>query len=228
MGQSTDQSMDAVLLDAVGGQHEAGWLSAFDAAEPGILATAAGPAVMRAARRLAGLGGVARSAGWWWPYAAVAILTERPVEVRRDNIGRLHASDGPALCYPDGFALHAWHGMPIPAELIDRLAHLTHGRVANEPDPERRHVMLEHYGYDRFLRETRAQRVATDECGVLWRLAFRDDEPLVLVEVVDGSRQSGGTRTCWLRVPPQTRTAREGVAWTFGLTDDQYHPFVQT
>lgn len=225
----SEQSTDVVLLDAVGGQHDAGWLSAFDAAEPGILATAAGPAVMRAARRLAGLGGVARSAGWWWPYAGVAILTERPVEVRRDNIGRLHAADGPALLYPDGFALHAWHGTPIPADLIDRLANLTHSRVANEPGPELRRVMLEHYGYDRFLRETRAQRVAADECGVLWRLAFRDDEPLVLVEVVDSRRQPGGAmRTCWLRVPPQTRSAREGVAWTFGLTDDQYQPFVQT
>ncbi|MFB7367826.1 DUF6745 domain-containing protein, partial [Streptomyces hydrogenans] len=28
--------------------------------------------------------------------------------------------------------------------------------------------------------------------------------------------------------PPRTRTAREGVAWTFGLAAEAYEPLVQT
>jgi hypothetical protein len=219
----------AILLDAVGGQHDAGWLAAFDAAEPAILATAAAPAIIRAAQRLAGLGGVARSAGWWWPYAKVAILTERPAAVRRDNEGRLHAADGPALHYADGFALHAWHGLPMAPDLADQLTLLTHQRIAREPDPRLRHAMLEHYGYDRLVRQARAQRVGADECGVLWRLALSDDEPLMLVEVINSTPEpDGSSRTCWLRVPPQTGTAREGVAWTFGLGAEQYHPLLET
>jgi hypothetical protein len=218
-----------VLVDAVGGQHDAGWLAMFDVAEPSTFASAAGPAVMRAAQRLAGLGGVARSAGWWWPYARVAILTERPVAVHRDNLGWLHAADGPALRYRDDFAFHAWHGAPIAPELIDRLAGVTRIRVANEPDSALRRVMLEHYGYGRYVREAGAQRLAVDECGMLWRLPFGDDEPVVLVEVVDGAGEPGAAgRTHWLRVPPQTRTPREGIAWTFGLAAEQYAPLVET
>ena len=38
----------------------------------------------------------------------------------------------------------------------------------------------------------------------------------------------GTFRRYWLRVPPNTRTAREGVAWTFGLTAEEYRPLVQT
>jgi len=124
-----------VLLDAAGGQHDAGWLAAFDAALPrvsrpstdpievaaafdrdgftGWTAPGAGAAVVQAAGRLAGLAGIARTAGWWWPYANVAILTDRPVELHRDHVGRLHAAVGPALRYADGFEVHAWHGMPI-------------------------------------------------------------------------------------------------------------------
>ncbi|MET7418396.1 DUF6745 domain-containing protein [Dactylosporangium sp. NPDC005555] len=282
----------AVLLDAAGGQHDAGWLAAFDAAAsradtagsslpasradaswggtahggaahggavhggavhggasrgdavrrvpaqagsgPGDGASAgcngeAAGVVLRAAQRLAGLAGVARSTGWWWPYANVAILTDRPDELHRDNVGRLHAAETPALRYSDGFALHAWRGMPIPSDLVHRLAHLTHAQIAAERNAELRRVMLEHFGYERYLREAGARRLGSDACGVLWQLRFNDDEPLTMVEVINSTPEPDGTsRVYWLRVPPTTRTPREGVAWTFGLTEEEYHPLVQT
>jgi hypothetical protein len=294
----------AVLLDAIGGQHDAGWLAAFDAAGAapaptapsrpaasrtttpaasrtttpaafaatpaaavwvGTAPTVAGPAVappvsadppeppapvfsagpvgavwattgggggeaaLHAVQRLAGLAGVARSAGWWWPYANIAILTERPDAVHRDNLGRLHAADTPALHYSDGYALHAWRGMPIPSDLVDRLGRLTYRQIAAERNAELRRVMLEHFGYERYLREAGAQRVSQDESGILWRLNFSDDEPLVMVEVINSTPEPDGTsRVYWLRVPPATRTAREGVAWTFGLTEAEYRPLIQT
>ncbi|MFI5912779.1 DUF6745 domain-containing protein [Dactylosporangium sp. NPDC051541] len=186
-------------------------------------------AALHAVQRLAGLAGVARSAGWWWPYANIAILTDRPDAVHRDNIGRLHAADAPALHYTDGYAIHAWRGMPIPSDLVDRLGRLTYRQIADERNAELRRVMLEHFGYDRYLREAGARRVNQDEAGTLWRLNFTDDEPLVMVEVVNSTPEPDGTsRVYWLRVPPTTRTAREGVAWTFGLTESEYHPSIQT
>ncbi|WP_327009451.1 hypothetical protein OHA72_20735 [Dactylosporangium sp. NBC_01737] len=227
----------AVLLDAVGGQHDAGWLAAFDAAASradhsqgsrGVRGEAPA-AVLGAAQRLAGLAGVARSAGWWWPYANVAVLTDRPDQLHRDNVGRLHAAETPALRYSDGFALHAWRGMPIPSDLVDRLAHLTHAQIAAERNAELRRVMLEHFGYERYLREAGARRLGADACGVLWQLSFNDDEPLTMVEVINSTPEPDGTsRVYWLRVPPTTRTARAGVAWTFGLTEEEYQPLVQT
>ncbi|MGI5237507.1 DUF6745 domain-containing protein [Dactylosporangium sp. CA-139066] len=245
----------AVLLDAVGGQHDAGWLAAFDAAFPqpaaapaaaqpapgpdftagpvGVAwaATAAGAAdaVLHAVQPLAGLAGVARSASWWWPYANVAILTDRPDALHRDNIGRLHAADAPALHFSDGYALHAWRGMPIPSDLVHRLAHLTHQEIAAERNAELRRVMLEHFGYERYLREAGARKVSQDECGILWRLHFNDDEPLTMVEVVNSTPEPDGTsRVYWLRVPPDTTSARAGVAWTFGLTEAEYRPLIET
>nr|WP_175438982.1 hypothetical protein [Streptomyces vilmorinianum] len=38
----------------------------------------------------------------------------------------------------------------------------------------------------------------------------------------------GTFRTYWLRVPPEMTTARQGVAWTFGLAAAAYEPLVQT
>ena len=213
------------LLDALYGQHDAAWLATFAAAgkaRPGVVGDPAYAA-------LEALGAVARSAGWWWAYTDVAILTERPVELHRDNLGRLHHGDGPALRFPDGYALHAWRGMPIPTSLVAELPHLTHARITEERNAELRRVMLEHYGYDRYLRESGATKVDEDSSGTLWRLSFRDDEALVMVEVVNSTAEPDGTfRRYWLRVPPETSTAREGVAWTFGLTTEEYVPLVQT
>ncbi len=210
----------ALLLDAVYGGHEAPWLATFAAAAE--LGVPVPPG-------LAPLGAVARSAGWWWPYERVAILTERPTELHRDNIGRLHRGNGPALGYGDDFGMHAWHGMPIPASVVELLPHLTRERITAEPNAELRRVMLEHFGYERYLRDSGANRQHVDDTGVLWRLPMDRDEDLVMVEVVNSTAEPDGTfRTYFLRVPPATRTAREGVAWTFGLTEEEYAPLVQT
>jgi hypothetical protein len=200
------------LLDAVHGQHDGAWLAAFED-DPALVG------VMR----------VARSAGWWWPYENVAILTERPAALERDNLGRLHSGDGPALSYPDGWQLYVWRGMPIPPEVAAELPTLTVARIHAEPNAEVRRVMVEYYGFDRYLREADATRVHEDETGILWRVNQNNDEPLVMVEVINSTPEPDGTRrTYFLRVPPSIRTARAGVAWTFGLTADEYSPLAQT
>ena len=64
---------------------------------------------------------------------------------------------------------------------------------------------------------------------MLWRVEFDGDEPLVMVEVVNSTPEPDGPRrTYFLRVPPDTQTAREGVAWTFGLTEEDYSHWLQT
>ncbi|WP_448321072.1 DUF6745 domain-containing protein [Streptomyces sp. CO7] len=202
-----------LLLDAVLGQHDAAWLSAFD--------TDRAP--------LDGVAAVAGAAGWWWPYENAAVICERPVELHRDENGRLDSGDGPALAYPDGFALYAWRGMPVPAAFLVELPSLTPERIRGEENAELRRVMLEHYGYDRYLADSGARPLHRDEAGVLWRIDLVDDEPVVMVEVVNSTPEPDGMfRTYWLRVPPRTRTAREGVAWTFGLAEEAYEPLRQT
>ncbi|GLW57531.1 DUF6745 domain-containing protein [Kitasatospora phosalacinea] len=204
------------LLDAVAGQHDAAWLAAFDTAGTGDAA-------------LAALAGVARQVGWWWPYERVVLLSERPTALHRDEAGRLDRADGPALAYADGFALHAWRGMPVPADFPEQLTGLTPERIRAEENAELRRVMLEHFGYDRYLAESGAEPLHRDETGVLWRIQLPDDEPVVMVEVVNSTPEPDGThRTYYLRVPPGTRTARAGVAWTFGVEEADYRPQRET
>ncbi len=153
-GRAAAASREA-LLDAMFGQHDTAWIGAFDGHDPAIEA----------------LADVAAASGWWWAFEEVAILTERPLAVHRDNLGRLHRGDGPALSYPDGSGVHAWRGMPIPAEVAGRLATVTVADIHAEKNAEIRRVMLEHFGFERYLRESGAARAHTDETGTLWRIA---------------------------------------------------------
>ncbi|WP_052721330.1 DUF6745 domain-containing protein [Actinoplanes rectilineatus] len=245
------------LLDAIYGQFDGAWLGTFDAAgrlspQAGSESPQAGPGSLETESEsleagsgsletgsglsqdgsgagLAGLAAVARQAGWWWAHERVAVLSERPALLARDNVGRLHRGEGAAMEFTDGYGLWAWRGMPIPPELAAELPTLTLDRIQAEENAEIRRVMLEHFGYERYLQEAGARQLGSDETGTLWYLDLPGDEPLVMVEVVNSTPEPDGTsRVYWLRVPPDTRTARAGVAWTFGLTEEEYHPLVQT
>ena len=50
-----------------------------------------------------------------------------------------------------------------------------------------------------------------------------------MVEVLNSTPEPDGTRrTYFLRVPPTMRTAREAVAWTFGLDGGEYRPAAES
>ena len=174
---------------------------------------------------------LARAAGPWWALDGLAIVSERPLTASIDAEGRLHAESGPALAFGDGFTVHAWHGVTVDREVIEAPETITIEAIDGEDNAERRRVLVERFGFDRLVREGHAKLRHEDETGRLWERPMgridwrRQDEPLVVVEVQNSTPESDGSRkTYFLRVPPHTQTAREGVAWTFGLGEDQYAP----
>lgn len=180
---------------------------------------------------------LARSAGPWWALDGLAILTDRPLRLRRDDAGRPHAADGPAVVWPDGTEAFAWHGLPVDRRLVTEPDTITLSEIDAERNVELRRVLVERFGEERLIREGGARLVHEDETGRLWRrpLAIvspwsrHADEPIVMVEVQNSTPEADGSRhTYFLRVPPGMRTAREAVAWTFGLGEGDYHPTVES
>ena len=59
------------------------------------------------------------AAGWWWPHRRFVLVCERPAELHLEwggpgGVPRLHNPDGPAIRWPDGWAVHALHGRRVP------------------------------------------------------------------------------------------------------------------
>jgi hypothetical protein len=169
----------------------------------------------------------------------VVILTERHSTLLRhpDGSGRLHAEDGPAIAYPDGYELYAWRGLRVPKEAFDA-AWLTADRIMKEENAELRRAHMEIYGQGRYMRD--AGGVLLDEVhepafpglidAKLWKLPNPDGpEPLVCVECRNSTPEPDGEYKLYnLWVPPEVKTAHEALAWTFGLPVEDYLPLVET
>jgi hypothetical protein len=134
--------------------------------------------------------------------------------------------------------LWAWHGLRVTAQLIEAPETITVTAIDAEANAEIRRVMMERYGWARFLKDSGAAVLDHDDrWGTLYQSNIPGDEPLVMVEVVNRSPEPDGSfRHYTLRIAPDCRplrpdgqvgrpqklTARNAVASTFGLTGQQY------
>jgi len=173
---------------------------------------------------------IGRNAYWWWAYRDHAILTERPTELHRDPLGRLHCETGPAMSWPDGWGFHAWHGTRVPASLIEQ--GWTTKEIFAEPNAEIRRCAIERMGWDEFVTAaglTQVGDAAADPGNPGHTLTLHDvpsaiyGEPVRVLLCVNGTVERDGTRRRFgLTVPATCRTPIEAAAWTYDLTPQQY------
>ncbi|HEY9775370.1 MAG TPA: hypothetical protein V6C81_16510 [Planktothrix sp.] len=159
----------------------------------------------------------------------VAFLCEKPFSFHLNADRIAHYDTGPFLAYCDGFAEYAWHGVLVPKIFIEDFDSITWQRIEETDNIEVRRVMLERFGMSRYIEEAGVEPVHEDQFGTLFRREMPNDEPLVLLKVLNSTPEPDGSiKEYFLRVPPNIQTAREAVAWTFGFDPETYDPLVQT
>ena len=172
---------------------------------------------------------LSQSAGWIWPGRDECVLADRPRILLLDEQGRLHHESGPALVYRDGWSVYAWHGSLVSPDVIESPSGVSIEEVLGAVNLEYRRFLLDRVGLDRFIDEGLAHRIQADECGDLYRCLLPGEEPLILVRVINATPEPDGSRRRYtLRVPPEVQTARQAVAWTFGMEAAEYRPWSQT
>lgn len=166
---------------------------------------------------------------------ALVFACDRPTEIRIDDRRRPHNMQGPAITFADGFKAFAVEGVAIDREIVEHPEKITAEQINNARNTEVRRVIMQIYGPERFLKDGHATLVSEDECGELYEVAIpamlngQRGEPLVFVRVKNSTPEPDGTYKYYiLRVPPRCRTAREAVAWTFGLREHDYSPARET
>jgi hypothetical protein len=172
---------------------------------------------------------MSKSCGWSLLFWDWAFVSDRPERIHRDEQNRLHAENGPAIRYPDGFSVFAIHGVRVPEKVVVAPETLQVSEIDGEQNAEVRRVMIERYGQDHYLMDSKAQEIHRDDFGVLYRKEMSGDEALVMVKVANSTPEPDGTfKDYFLRVPPTIKRAREAVAWTFGMAENEYEPALQT
>lgn len=187
---------------------------------------------------------------------AVEIAIQHPISISFDDRERLHRIDGPALLFADGYAVHALHGIRLTPELGVAMVKktLTAQQIRDERNAEVRRVLVGVYNAGdsgRYLRDVGAVVVHedTDALGLprrLLRIEQHDDEPIVVVEVTNSSKEPDGTRKLYsFRCHPELRplaipgvrgelgkaqpmTCQNAIASTYGYEGKDFTLEIQT
>jgi hypothetical protein len=143
-----------------------------------------------------------------------------------------HSEHGPAIKFKGGGSVYAWGGEYIPEPwVIEQPGRITPDKIIRLRDASTMAVALERYGWERFVVSPDSELVS-DQPGIgrLFRRGVKlDFRVLAAVEVINATPEPDGTRRRYvLRVPEYMTTAREAVAWTFGLDAHEYQPDAET
>jgi len=101
---------------------------------------------------------------------------------------------------------------------------LTAREIMNCKNLEIRRLLIDRFGYERFLGEMKGHTIHEDGQNKLVKIDWKSEEPIKLIRLKDSSTE----RFYVLRVPPSVSTCREAIAWTFGLREEEYKPLKET
>jgi hypothetical protein len=180
---------------------------------------------------------LANLAGWCWVSDDTVVITPNPKEIHligpEDN-KILHNTKGPAILYPDGFALYFLNNIQMTEEQVMTPAeHMTVESVMKEPNVDVRRELLRKIGLEKFVRDTKGKVLDTymakynnkeieyqlieitlniSEDEVTTARVLKMDNPSINAQHIEGVED-----TC--------NTVKEALAWRLGL--DEYVEPVQ-
>lgn len=155
----------------------------------------------------------------------ISMLPEKSIKQKLEgDIILAHGEvTGHAHRIKDGWGIYAWHGVRIPEYIILKPESISIQKIEDEKNTEIRRVMITRYGQEKYLLDSNAKKIHSDDYGILYKKEIPDDEPLLMVKVVNSTPEPDGTfKDYFLRVPPNIKTAREAVAWTFDEKSEEY------
>lgn len=174
------------------------------------------------------MGPIVENCSWVLADDNTVYIVDRPSVIKFDDQNRTHCENGPAIEYPDGFAVYIWHGQRVPGWWITNPEKLSEKEFLYHENAEMRRVACEIVGWGKVLE--RMNSVIIDKDG--------DPEigELVEVDIPEIGKERflrvmcGTGREFAMPVPPTMKTAIEAQAWMLGFdnVEDFMPPEVRT
>ena len=167
---------------------------------------------------------LAKCSGWWTPLKDIVIFQHKPKQILFDNRNRLHNINGPAISYRSGLVnVYAIHGVIVNKNIIDKK--FDWENIEKENNVEKRRVMIDLYGQDKYIQHSGAEIINSDDWGVLYRKKQINDEDIFMVKVVNSTQEPDGTyKDYFLRVDPKCygglNSAKAAIASTWRNKDN--------
>jgi hypothetical protein len=159
---------------------------------------------------------LAIESGFRFLHSEFALVCDFPEILKVDDRNRPHCADGPSHRWRDGWSLYHWHGVRVPDYIIEQPDTITIQSIREEQNTEVRRVMVERYGYERYIRDAGLQLIAKcadDDVRVGLRSArlFKDDT-LILLDMLNSTPEPDGTTKRYvLPIDPAAYNGRAGL-----------------
>lgn len=172
-----------------------------------------------------------------------------PIQRFTNEEGNLHKDDGPAYITPTritwyrngrkhgldadkwGSISYYYEGVRIPPHFYTKPDSLSITEVLAHNNTEVRYVGIKIVGMDKVLESNRTTIIHKDEekNQILFQIKGIFEEPVSYVKVVNSTQEPDGTyKDYYLCVPPDMKTCKQAVAWTFRLEEQEYQPGQET
>lgn len=150
-------------------------------------------------------------------------------EIKENEQGQLHCENGPAISWSGGEDYFFFRGTRVHRKIIEK--DFTSQDIEECSNAELRRIMIQIFGFEKYLQEGGFKLVQQDDFGKLYRkeMSKKFEPDLVFVEVVNSTPEGDGTYKKYvLPCQSQTRSAHEAVAMSFGLSVVEYSPTAQS
>ena len=134
---------------------------------------------------------LAKVCGWWSPYEEAAFVQDRPCKISLNDRKVLHDLNGPAIEYPDGSKIYCIEGFWFPEYVVMDPNKITVEEIDKESNAEKRRILLQQYGYQRYFDNAQCELLDHDEV----RVSENDDRkmPRMLIRTKHGDTYLVGT-----------------------------------
>jgi hypothetical protein len=165
---------------------------------------------------------VLSTAHWWYADESFLMVCERPWAIHREVMRRtrgprshrLHHGSGAAVSWPDGWGVYSIHGRAVAGWIMEHPERITVAEIERETNAELRRVMIERYGWERYIRDCGAQvvdAVPLDHeieglrgARLLRKVLAGEPEPIVYLEMRNSTPEPDGTYRRYLeRIDPK-------------------------
>lgn len=190
---------------------------------------------------LEGLIKLSKKVGWWTALEDAVLLQHRPKAIHFDDRNRIHNEKGAAIEFrgSEHCNVYAIHGVIVTKDIVKGNFKLED--IEKQTNIEVRRVMIDIYGKAKYILDSGAQKIHSDDFGDLYVKKQVNDVDIMMVKVVNSTQEPDGTfKDYWIRVDPNAyggvKTARAAVASTWRNDDgsllfktpEEYDPEVET
>ncbi len=153
-------------------------------------------------------------------YGNICPIASPPSQISFDNQQRLHAEGKPALQFPNGGTIYAYHGVKLPEKYGKVPVHNWQANwLLSETNAELRRVLIQAIGYEKICQELQANKIDTWKKYTLLEINNIDIETIYLLKMICPS--TGFIHV--IRVPPDMKTAREAIHWiNWGIDPEDF------